>query len=589
MNSFLKLLVDGIERHEQPFASLVIEAVDALTQPLDRLDEIVALAGQFVMLRFDFAQLFFGAQIDRAEALAFALDAVQPGLDIGDLRRFSIGFDLGEFGHRRGLDVELIADLVLDVGDPARRRAIALFGARRLGAGFADGFERNARGFVGFGQIGFGLRQIVGRRAAFGCCAFDFTDQGLTLLGEALRRGLKFGPLGSCLFGALSDRGDLGRRVVLAFAPGHPFGGDRLQAAAGEFGVAGDRLRLDADLRKGSAIFGNDLIDARQPGFEFVGGRQRSKGGLSFFASRNRFVAARDDPLTGFLERRNARRIAADLTLGGGMLLARRIGRMLRLAPVRARLDFRGRRGRSRCLGRFERPKLGLHLAAGVCKIALDRLQAAALGEPARRTGRRMGSDGEAVPPPEVTLARYEPLPGPKQHHEARSVGALDDADLGEAAGELRRRLDIARQGRGAFRQHRVGRVDRGARPAHGCGFIDRRIEIVAQRGAERLLVAFFDDERIHDGRPEILVLDRKQLADRLGLGFEALHLPFRVGERAARRVDLFAGVGVGGFRRVRRTFCFGERGLGGRHCRRRVRPGPVVRYRWPRGPLQHW
>ena len=42
-------------------------------------------AGQLVVLRFDFAQLLFGAQIDRAETLAFAPDAVEPRLDVGDL------------------------------------------------------------------------------------------------------------------------------------------------------------------------------------------------------------------------------------------------------------------------------------------------------------------------------------------------------------------------------------------------------------------------------------------------------------------------------------------------------------------------
>ena len=40
----LEVLVDDLERRQQPLARFVIEAVDALPQPADRFDEIVALA-----------------------------------------------------------------------------------------------------------------------------------------------------------------------------------------------------------------------------------------------------------------------------------------------------------------------------------------------------------------------------------------------------------------------------------------------------------------------------------------------------------------------------------------------------------------
>ena len=223
------------------------------------------------------------------------------------------------------------------------------------------------------------------------------------------------------------------------------------------------------------------------------------------------------------------------------MLLARGIGHVLGLAPARARLDFRGRCSGKRRFGRFDDALLAFDLAARGLNLALDRLQPAALGEPARRAGRRMGGDGEAVPAPEVALARYQPLAGLEQRRKARSVAALDDADLGETARKFRRRRHKASQRLDAVRQGWIGRIERRARPAHRRGLIDRRIEIVAERGAERLLVAFGDGERIHHRRPEILVLDRQQLADGLGFGFQPLHAALGGGERSARGVDFLA------------------------------------------------
>jgi hypothetical protein len=53
--------VDHLEGGEQPFARLAVEILDALTQPLDRFDQIVALGGERAMLSLDLTQLFFRA------------------------------------------------------------------------------------------------------------------------------------------------------------------------------------------------------------------------------------------------------------------------------------------------------------------------------------------------------------------------------------------------------------------------------------------------------------------------------------------------------------------------------------------------
>jgi hypothetical protein len=79
-----EVLVDDLKRSQQPFARFVIEAVDALAQPPDCLDQIVALGGQLAVLPFDLSQFLLGEQVDRAEPFAFRLDALDLAFDLGD-------------------------------------------------------------------------------------------------------------------------------------------------------------------------------------------------------------------------------------------------------------------------------------------------------------------------------------------------------------------------------------------------------------------------------------------------------------------------------------------------------------------------
>ena len=96
----------------------------------------------------------------------------------------------------------------------------------------------------------------------------------------------EFGALGLGFFGALSDGDDLRRGIVLALVPAGAFGGDRLQPAVGQFGIARDRLRFDADLGERGAVLGDDVVDLGEPGFEIGGGRQRVKRGFGLVARR---------------------------------------------------------------------------------------------------------------------------------------------------------------------------------------------------------------------------------------------------------------------------------------------------------------
>ncbi len=393
--------------------------------------------------------------------------------------------------------------------------------------------------------------------------------------GEFFRRARQFGALACGFFAALLDGGDLRRGAVPALAPGVALAGDGLQAMIGKLGLARQRLRLDADFGAGAALARDGFVDRGKLFFDFESRRQRRKRQFGFFVRDSGFIAGGDDALPRFRERGETRRIATDLALGGGVVLARGIGAVLRVAPLRPRLGLGGGGRGDGSLGGFGGVALDFDVASRGGEFAFDRLQAAAFGEPPRRAGRRMRRDRKAVPAPEIALGRNEPLAGFEQarnRREPRPFGARDDADLGEPPRQLRRRFDVFGQRGDAFRERRIGRIRRRAGPAHRRGFARRRIEIVSQGGAERLLVAFRDRERVHHRRPQIFALDREQLADGLGFGFEPLHAALGRSERRARRLDLGPGLNMGCFRNMRGAFCFGERGLRSGERRRQRR-----------------
>ena len=242
------------------------------------------------------------------------------------------------------------------------------------------------------------------------------------------------------------------------------------------------------------------------------------------------------------------------------MAFARGVGQALRLAPVRACFGFGRGSGCHRRFRRFNSTALVFDIETRGSQFAFDRLQATALGKPPRCAGRRMRRDDKTVPAPQIALVRDEPLAGLEHAGKPRAVGALDDADLGEAARQFGGRFDVLRKRDDAFRQGRIGRVGTDAGPAHRRGLIDRRVEIVAERGPERFFIAVADAERVHHRRPEIFALDGEEFADGLGLGLEPLHAALGGGERRAGSVDLFARLLMRGFRRMRGLLGRGKR-----------------------------
>src|SRR6185437_4841996 len=123
----------------------------------------------------------------------------------------------------------------------------------------------------------------------------------------------------------------------------------------------------------------------------------------------------------------------------------------------------------------------------------------------AGRACRRMRGRNEAVPSPDVTFGRYQPLAGLELRHQFRAAFPGYDADLLQAAGQFRRRLHTGGQRLDAGRQRGIVEIGAGHRPAHRRGGIDGRVEIVAEGSTQRLLKTLGDGDAVDDRRPEVL------------------------------------------------------------------------------------
>ena len=251
----LEVLVDLFERRQQPLARLAVEALDAQPQFLDRFHQVVAFGGEVGVLGLDLAQLFLGAQVDRAQPLALAAQPLQRCFDLGQFGQRLAGLDARpESATADGLDLQHVADFAADVGEPALGALEALLGAGQFLARGAGRFERGAGVAVGFGQRVLGLGQAIRAGAPRGFRVRNLADQALAFLGENLRRVFEFGAVALGLRDALVERGDLVTRAVAALDPAGLVGGERRQAPVGQFGLAHDRLLLGAHLGELGAL-----------------------------------------------------------------------------------------------------------------------------------------------------------------------------------------------------------------------------------------------------------------------------------------------------------------------------------------------
>ena len=107
----LEVLVDHLESGDQTLAALGVQLIDAVAQAGDRAGQVGALGLHDRQALGVFDGLFLGAQVDRSDGVALALQVVEVGLDaagIGGQRHGLVGQLLGQ-GLR--LDAGGLADL----------------------------------------------------------------------------------------------------------------------------------------------------------------------------------------------------------------------------------------------------------------------------------------------------------------------------------------------------------------------------------------------------------------------------------------------------------------------------------------------
>ena len=139
-----------------------------------------------------------------------------------------------------------------------------------------------------------------------------------------------------------------------------------------------------------------------------------------------------------------------------------------------------------------ERCRLGLGVLQcrlGAFRISLQGFEPASLDEAGARRRSRAGSDGVAVPAPEIAFGGDEPLARLEPCLQSLALRALNHADLGEPALERGRARDELAQSYGTFRQLRIAFAWHEP-PMRGGGLVASGIEIVAEARAKRLLVA---------------------------------------------------------------------------------------------------
>ena len=191
-------------------------------------------------------------------------------------------------------------------------------------------------------------------------------------------------------------------------------------------------------------------------------------------------------------------------------------------------------------------PRLsGLDRGGGRRKRLLDLGEPVDPDQPLGRGGAEAGGD-EAVPAAKPAVAGDEAL----ADRERDALVPLDHSDLREPAAQRRRRLDMGGERLAAGGQRRIAGKGLRAGPAPRRVAVERRLEIVAERGGERALVARIGLDMI-DRAVAARAFDR--LDQRLGFRFErgergAGGRAFAFG-RVARRGGLLAARLGGGDR----------------------------------------
>ena len=566
-----EIAVHLFEGRQQAFAPLAVQARDPGAQLLDRLFQIGLFGDQRVMFGLDLLRVFLGTQVDRAQRVALAAQAVDVVVQrLGRGHRFGVG--VKTLQQRRRVKLRLLMDALDGMGHAFAGGLGARLGPRaglaRLGRGAFGGafvIGRLAQRRFGPGQpVGGGAAAGLGGvdgLAQFGALGGDLGGRGRGFLQLRLGRLFPFGKLRAALFGGLKPVAPAGDLLGDLLPPLHP----RLALAADlvmgrAFGEHRHPRRLDRQL---------DVLHLGPCGRKIW---QRRDGGFGLFQPAARahclFLVPGDGKAGAF------QLAARDGTVGLGLRQrARRIDHPpVGLTPRIARGTVGlGRLGQA--AGQvFMRPARALGPAIGLFQIALQVSQPVQLLKPQRGGGRRiLGPGAEPVPAPKIALNRDEPLTGFQKRLQAGALAPFHQTDLPDPARKDGGDIDDGGQRADTSRQGLRVRISRQLGPAGRAVSTNlRRTQIVGQRRPQRLFIAL-----LHLDPVEQLLACRglplHQLQKCCRLGLERAPLAFRRGKRRAglglTRLGIGArliGGGKGGLGGLGGACGLGLRGLGG-------------------------
>ena len=546
VNSRLKWSLTVSNEVRQPLARFAVEALDALAQPLDGFDQVVALGGQRGVLGLDLAQLFLGAQIDGAEPLAVAAQLFEVLLDLGERRQLRARLDLGEAGD----------------APAARLRACRGFRARyrRAGAWCLPCALRRGRWLRGRADSAsseiLAARSVSAIAVSAAASASAATRRSFSACSISLISALRFsansaGALSSSARSAVTSvtRASMvaicEAALCLAVLPFGALGEDRLHAAVGEFGLARQRLRLGAHLR-GEAAMALDV------GCEPRRAASRCRGSAAIRRAPRLAFSCAASASARSAARRLCASVSADLR-AAWRLISRSVAAWRSRAASASRCAARqaSRAADSAAAAAFS----SASAVSSACRLAAASMRACSSScsistsraRSARRRAAPVGAWAAATKPsqrqtsPSSDTSRW-PVFNCDTSSAPRSfattpICARRRASSGGAC-DMGRRAHSTPSGNAGSPS-----VGAGIGPAHRRRRIDRRVEIVAERGADRLLIALGDGDAVDDRRPQILGLAVDELGDRARFGLEPLHA--LVGFRQRR---------AGGFQRLARA-----------------------------------
>ncbi len=470
-----------------------------------------------------------------------------------------------------------LGDGAADLGEARDRRLVAGLRAGPRLARSGERFEGEVGGAVGLGEGRLAVGEAVGGVLALRLGGLDLAHQGAAAGEVGVRRLRKGGVLAA---GALQALGQIGGGLDRArdpLGPGADLDRDRIAPAPAQVGLVHQGLEGAPRLRSDGALLGDPGPLGEETAVEVRRRRQGRKGGLCIPEARLRLRLAGREAGEALLQGRTA---GGDLGLAALRRGKPRAGRIEGLPGAPRRLhDLVLARG-----GGANRGLRGLGLGAqffrrgmGRLRLALEVAEAVLLGQAPGGRGGRLGRRGVAVPAPEIALAGDEALARLQEVAQALALRAGNDADLAQAAGEGGRRAGLFRERLHALGQGGVLGIGAGHGPVGRGGDVGRGVEVLAEGGAERGLVALLDGDLVEGRRPKVARRPGEELRQGARLGVEALRPPLGLGVGLARALLGLAGVGQGGPGFGGDRLGGGCRGLGGRDLpAQKVRGGAV-------------